>query len=190
MRTSTASSVRKATLADVAAVARLLVPAIREARCEAPALYEPDELCAPELALRLLEDLDDGNVIYVADREGRIEGLAQVTGLMVGDGGHLVELRRLYVSPEHRHRGLGRQLLFLTVRDLRQRSNAPSLRAWAPAGSTGAGFFTAVGGSAVRSRWKVGPGGVAVRGTLFSWTTRAARVARSAPAVRRNHALA
>jgi len=175
--------VRRATLADIAAVARLSVPAIREARQDAPPLHEPIELSAPELALQLLEDLDDGNLLYVAERDGRIAGFAQVTGLMVGDGGHLVELRRLYVSPEDRGRGLGRQLLSLVVHDLRQRANSPVLRAWAAAGSAGAGFLEAAAGAIIRQRWKVGPGGIAVRGVVYGWS--------AVPAARvRDHALA
>jgi GNAT superfamily N-acetyltransferase len=168
------SSVRKATLADVAAVARLSVPANREACQDAPVLPEPLELSAPELALRLLEDLDDGNLLYVAERGRRIVGFAQVTGLMVGDGGHLVELRRLYVVPEHRREGLGRQLLGGVVRDLRQRGNGPDLRAWAPAGSPAAAFLEAAGATVLRQRWKVGTGGMAMRGAIFGWSTRAA----------------
>jgi GNAT superfamily N-acetyltransferase len=172
-----ASGARRATLADVAAVARLSVSANREARQDVPTLHEPADLSAPELALRLLEDLDDGNGLYVAECAGRIVGFAQVSGLMVGDGGHLVELRRLYVVPERRRESLGRQLLTLVLRDLRQRANAPDLRAWAPVGSPAAGFLEAAGGAVLRQRWRVGSGGMAVRGVIFSWSARpAARV--------------
>jgi GNAT superfamily N-acetyltransferase len=162
--------VRRATLADVAAVARMTVTANREARCELPALQDEEELSAPELALRLLDDLDDGNLLYVAVREGRVVGFAQVTGLMVGDGGHLVELRRLYVTPEARRRGAGRRLLDLVRYDLGQRPTPPALRAWAASGSTAAGFLELVEGTATRQRWKVGPGGIAIRGVVYGWT--------------------
>jgi GNAT superfamily N-acetyltransferase len=172
------SGVRRATLADVAPVARLSVPANRESQRDLPPLDAVDELSAPELALRLLDDLDDGNVLYVAEHEGRTAGFAQVTGLMVGDGGHLVELRRLYVAPEHRQRGLGRQLLRLVLHDLGQRANPPALRAWAATGSAAARFLEAAGGTTMRPRWKVGSGGIAVRGVVYGWTVR------QAPAVR------
>jgi len=162
--------VRRATLADVAAVARLTVTANREAQRDLPALQDEEELSSPELALRLLDDLDDGNLLYVAEREGRIVGFAQVTGLMVGDGGHLVELRRLYVMPELRRRGFGRQLVALIRQDLAQRSNPPALRGWAPAGSAAADFLELAGGTATRPRWKVGPGGIAIRGVVYAWT--------------------
>ena len=169
--------VRRATLADVAAVARLTVTANREAQRDLPALHDEEELSSPELALRLLDDLDDGNLLYVAEREARIVGFAQVTGLMVGDGGHLIELRRLYVAPEHRREGLGRQLLCCVLRDLRQRGNGPDLRAWAGTGSPAARFLQAAGGTVVRQRWKVSAGGMAARGTIFGWSARtAARV--------------
>src|SRR5215831_5142432 len=119
--------VRRASLADVAPMARLSVAANRESRPDivaaspvATALLPP-ELSAPDLALRLLEDMDDGHLLYVAERDCRIVGFAQVTGLMVGDGGHLVELRRLYVTPEQRGRGWGRQLLRLVRHELAQR---------------------------------------------------------------------
>lgn len=163
------SEARKATLADVAAVARLSEPANQEARRELPALSDGDELSAPELALRLLDDLEDGHLLYVAEREQRIMGFAHVTGLMVGDGGHLVELRRIYVQPEHRQRGVGRQLLRLVLQDLAQRPSPPALRAWAAAGSDAGRFLAAAGGILMRQRWKVGPGGIAVRGVVYDW---------------------
>src|SRR5215470_9167255 len=161
--------VRRATLADVAAVARMTVSANREAEHELPALKDEIELSAPELALRLLDDLDDGNLLYVAERDSRIVGFAQVTGLMVGDGGHLVELRRLYVTPELRRRGTGRQLLALIRHDLGQRQNPPSLRARAASGSAAAGFLEVADGTPTRPRWKVGPGGIAIRGVVYGW---------------------
>jgi len=168
--------VRRATLADVAAVARLTVTANRELQRDLPSLHDDAELSAPELALRLLDDLDDGNLLYVADRESRIAGFAQVTGLMVGDGGHLVELRRLYVTPELRRHGVGRQLVGLVLQDLAQRSNPPGLRAWAAAGSPAASFLELAEGSPMRPRWKVGPGGLAVRGVVYGWTVRPSAV--------------
>jgi GNAT superfamily N-acetyltransferase len=162
--------VRRATLADVAAVARLTVVANREAQRDLPALQDDEELSSPELALRLLDDLDDGNLLYVAEREGRVVGFAQVTGLMVGDGGHLVELRRLYVAPDARRRGAGRRLLDLVRHDLAQRQSPPALRAWAACGSAAAGFLELAEGTATRQRWKVGPGGMAIRGVVYGWT--------------------
>lgn len=164
--------VRRATLADVASVARLSVPANEEAVRDLPALADGEPLSAPELALRLLDDLDDGNQLYAAQREARIVGFALATGLMVGDGGHLVELRRVYVVPELRHRGTGRALLELVRRELENRPNRPALRAWAAAGSDAGRFLEAVGGTAMRQRWKVGPGGIAVRGVVYDWTGR------------------
>jgi GNAT superfamily N-acetyltransferase len=171
--------VRRATLADVAAVARHMVTANREAQHDLPGLQDEEELSSPELALRLLDDLEDGNLLYVAERDSRIVGFAQVTGLMVGDGGHLVELRRMYVVPELRRRGTGRQLL--ARHDLAQRPNPPALRAWAASGSAAAGFMELAEGTATRQRWKVGPGGVAIRGVVYGWTVRhAASVRRRA----------
>jgi len=172
------SVVRRATLADVAAVARLSVPANREAEVELPVLRDDEDLGAPELALRLLDDLEDGNALYVAERDGRTIGFAQVTGLMVGEGGHLVELRRLYVAPEHRGRGVGRRLLGLVLRDLAQRASPPALRAWAATGSAAGSFIETAGGQVMRQRWKVGAGGVAVRGILYGWTVQPATASR------------
>jgi ribosomal protein S18 acetylase RimI-like enzyme len=178
--------IRRATLADVAAVARLSVPANREAQHDLPPLNDREELSAPELALRLLDDLAEGNALYVAERDGRIVGFGQVTGLMVGDGGHLVELRRLYVAPEHRQRGLGRQLLTLVLQELAQRPGPPALRAWAATASDAARFLEIAGGAAMRPRWKVGPGGIAVRGAVYGWTVEKAQ----APAAARRRAIA
>ena len=166
------SEVRRATLADVASVARLSVPANEEAQRDLPVLGEGEELSAPELALRLLDDLDDGGLLYVAERESRIIGFARVSGLMVGDGGHLVELRRIYVVPELRQRGVGRQLLRLVLQDLAHRTNPPALRAWAASGSEAGRFLLASGGAEVRHRWKVGGGGMAVRGVVYDWAAR------------------
>ena len=166
------TGVRRATLADVAEVARLSFQADRESRLQASAPTEPDGLSAPEIALRLLDDLEDGAVLYVAGRDGRIAGFAEVTGLMVGDGGHLVELRRLYVIPDERRHGLGRRLHRFLLHELGQRGNVPALRAWAPAGSPAAAFLETMGGAAVRQRWKVGSGDMAMRGIVFGWSAR------------------
>jgi ribosomal protein S18 acetylase RimI-like enzyme len=174
---------RRATLADVAAVARLTVMADRESAHHLPPEGR-EEPSAPELALRLLDDLDDGHGLYVAERETRIIGFAQVTGLMVGDGGHLVELRRLYVAPEMRQRGVGRQLLSLVLRDIAQRPNPPALRAWAATGTVSVRFLEALAGTAMRPRWKVGQGGLAVRGVVYGWTHHEVVAPRVTPAAR------
>lgn len=177
-------SVRRAGLADVAGVARLSVLADREADAELPSLKSATELSAPEIALRLLDHLDDGDALYVAERERGVVGFAHVSGLMVGDGGHLVEVRRVYVTPELRRRGLGRQLLRLIQRDLYRRPNPPALRAWAGVGSIAEQFLQAVGATAVRQRWKVGSGGIAVRGVVYGLGSRQLHRAR-APVVRK-----
>lgn len=166
------NNVRPATLADVAAVARLSVSANREAYLELPVLQDSDELCAPEIALRLLDHLEDGDVLYVAERDRCVVGFAHVSGLMVGDGGHLVEVRRVYVAPEHRRRGVGRQMLKLIQREVGRRPNPPALRAWASIDSVGEQFLQGVGASALRQRWKVGSGGIAVRGIVYGWASR------------------
>lgn len=160
---------RRATLADVAAVARLSVHANQQACEEVPALGDLEPQSAPELALRLLDELDDGSLLSVAERQGRIVGFALASGLMVADGGHLVELKRVYVAPDHRRRGIGGQLLRMVLRDVAQRTGTVSLRAWAAVGTPSAAFLTALGASPVRDRWKVGRGGIAVRGQVFGW---------------------
>lgn len=148
------------------------VPASGELKRHLPPSADPWELSAPELALRLLEDLDDGGQLYVAEHEARIAGFAQVTGLMVGDGGHLVELSRLYVVPELRRQGMGRELLALVLQDLAQRPSPPSLRAWASCGSEASRFLELAGATATRQRWKVGAGDIAVRGVVYGWAVR------------------
>jgi GNAT superfamily N-acetyltransferase len=163
------SGVRRATLADVASIARLSVCANREVWRDVPALQDAIEPSAPEIALQLLEDLDDGHELYVAERQARNIGFAHLTRPTTGDGGDVVELRDLYISSEYRHSGLGRQLLRFVLRELRQRPNRPVLRVWAATGSAAAGFVEAAGGQAVRERWKVGQGMYAVRGTIFDW---------------------
>lgn len=156
------SSARRATLADVAAVARLTAQA-SDVRCAVASR----ERTAPEIAVRLLEDLEAGSVLYVAERQGLIVGFAQVTEIMVADGGHVIELRLFYVMPDLRRHGIGGQLLRLLVDDLRL-ALMPELRAWAPKGSGAASFLQSAGGRPLRDRWRV-QGGVAVRGTVFGW---------------------
>ena len=163
------AGVRRATLADVASVARMCVDANREAWREVPALHQGVELSAPEIALRLLRDLDSGHLIYVAERQGHNIGFAHVTSPACGEGEHVAELRCLYVQPEHRHRGRGRQLLRFVLRDLTQLPNPPAMWAWAAQGSTVAGFFELADGRPVRERWRVGQGMFAVRGIVFAW---------------------
>jgi GNAT superfamily N-acetyltransferase len=169
-------AVRKATLADVAAVARLSARSHLDGEPDGAAPLHQGDQSAPEIALRLLEDLDDGGVLYVAELERDIVGYAEVTGLMVGDGGHLVELRRLYVAPERRGRGLGRRLVTLVLQDLAPRGggSVPALRAWAPFGSRMATFLEMAGGTVVRQRWKVSAGDTAMRGVVFGWSARPA----------------
>jgi len=163
------STLRRATLADVASIARLSVCANREVWQEVPALREPVEPSAPEIALQLLHDLDDGHALYVVERQGRNIGFAHVTRPTAGDGGHVVELRNVYIGSEHRHTGLGGQLLRFVIRDIRQRPDAPALRAWAANGSAAASFLQAAGGKPGRERWRVGQGLYAVRGIIFDW---------------------
>lgn len=176
--TGVATGVRGASLADVAAVARLMVAANREADAEVPALQTTPELSAPEIALRLLDDLEDGDTVYVCERDRCVAGFAHVSGLMVGDGGHLIEVRRIYVAPEHRRKGLGRQLVLLIQRDIGRRPNPPALRAWAAVDTVGEYFLAAVGANAVRQRWKVGSGGIAIRGVVYAWGSRQVQTAR------------
>ena len=185
--TGVANGVRRATLADVASVARLSVAANRDADAEVPALQARPELTAPEIALRLLDDLEDGDLLYISERDGSVAGFAHVSGLMVGDGGHLVEVRRVYVANEFRRRGLARQLVRLIQRDIGRRPNPPALRAWAAFDTVGERFLAAVGAEVVRQRWKVGSGGIAVRGVVYGWGSRQVQTARAphrAPLVR------
>jgi len=183
MGVASPGAVRRATLADIAAIARLSVAANRESDAELPALQGETELTAPEIALRILDDLDDGDVLYVAERERHVAGFAHVSGLMVSDGGHLVEVRRVYIAHGFRGRGLARQLIRLVQRDLSRRPNPPALRAWAAADTVAERFLEAVGASAVRPRWKVGSGGVAVRGVVYGWRSRQLQTARASQRV-------
>lgn len=162
-------SVRRATLADVASVARLSVCANREAWDGVPSLHQGIEPTAPDIALRLLEDLDDGHVLYVAGYQRCDVGFAHVTGPTTEGGGQVVELNCIYVAPEHRCHGLGRQLLRFALRDLRSRPNPPALRAWAATASLSAHFLSLAGGQPVRERWKVRQETFAVRGIVFDW---------------------
>ena len=165
-------SVRRATLADVASVARLSVCANQEAWDEVPGLHQAIEPTAPDIALRLLEDLDDGHVLYVAGYQRCDVGFAHVTGPTTEGGGQEVELKCIYVAPEHRCHGLGRQLLRFAVRDLRNHPNPRALRAWAATASSSARFLSVAGGQPVRERWKVSQGTFAVRGIVFEWPAR------------------
>lgn len=166
------TGVRRATLADVASVARLSVCANREAWDGVPALHQAMAPSAPEIALRLLKDLDDGQALYVAGYQRCNVGFAHVTGLTAQDGAQIVELKCLYVAPEQRHHGLGRHLLRFVLRDLRNRPKPPALRAWAASDSTLARFLSVAGGKPVRERWRVSQGTFAVRGIVYDWPIR------------------
>ena len=118
--------------------------------------------------MRLLEDLETGDALYVAERQGRVVGFAQISELMVADGGHVVELLRIYVAPEHRRRGLGGDLVRALLHGFRPPVQ-PVLRAWAAHGSPVERFFQATGARPLRPRWKVVAGEVAIRGTVYAW---------------------
>jgi len=169
--------VRRATLADVASIARLSVCANREAGggVPGPHVAEPSP---PDIALRLLEDLDDGHLLYVAGHQACNVGFAHVTGPTTHGGDQIVELECLYVAAEYRQHGLGRQLLRCVLRDLRKRPKPPALRAWAATASSSARFFSVAGGQPVRERWKVRQGTFAVRGVVFDWPGREGHRAR------------
>lgn len=169
---SPSTDVRRATLADVASVARLSVCANQEAWDAVPALHQAIAPSAPEIALRLLKDLDDGHLLYVGGYQRCNVGFAHVTGPTAQDGVPVVELKCLYVAPEQRHHGLGSHLLRFVLRDLKNRSNPPALRAWAATTSTLASFLPVAGGQPVRERWKVSQGTFAVRGIVFDWPIR------------------
>jgi GNAT superfamily N-acetyltransferase len=156
------ATVREATLADVAEVARLA------ARGLGGRLEREAALSAPEIAVRLLEDLETGDLLYVGERQGRVIGFAQANELMVADGGHVVDLLHIYVAPEHRRRGLGRELVRALLRGFRLPVR-PMLRAWAPCGSPMERFFQATGARPLRQRWKV-IGEMALRGTIYAWS--------------------
>jgi len=156
------ATVRVATLADVAEVARLAARGLGEH------LDGRAALSAPEIAVRLLEDLETGDLLYVGERRSRVIGFAQASELMVADGGHVVELLRIYVAPEHRRRGLGGDLVRALLHGFRLPVR-PVLRAWAPCGSPIERFFQATGARPLRQRWKV-VGEVALRGMVYAWS--------------------
>ncbi|HLH71588.1 MAG TPA: GNAT family N-acetyltransferase [Candidatus Dormibacteraeota bacterium] len=156
------ATVRVATLADVAEVARLAARGLGERLQGEPALS------APEIAVRLLEDLETGDQLYVGERQGRVVGFAQASELMVAEGGHVVDLLRIYVAPEHRRQGLGGALVRALLHSFRPPVR-PVLRAWAPYNSPIERFFQATGARPLRQRWKV-VGEVALRGMVYAWS--------------------
>lgn len=156
---------RRATLADVAPVARLSVLANGGAFRSAHA----GDLSAPELALTLLEELEAGVALYVADEGGRTVGFAQAGAPMIGDEGRLVELRGLCVAPDQDLSDVGRRLVRLVLRDLGQRLGPVVLRAWAAAGSSEASLLRAAGGVPVGRRRGIGRAGATVRGVVYGW---------------------
>ena len=87
----------------MASIARLSVCANREAWDIVPALHPAVEASAPEIALRLLEDLDDGHALYVAGCQRGNVGFAHVTAPTAQDGVQIVELRCIYIALEQRH---------------------------------------------------------------------------------------
>ena len=103
--------VRRATLADVAPAARLAAATNGGAYRAAPAGHRS----APEQALGLLRDLEEGIALYVADRAGRTVAFAQTAGPLIADEGRVVELRSLCLAPGLDPGELGRALVRLVA---------------------------------------------------------------------------
>jgi GNAT superfamily N-acetyltransferase len=149
---------RRATLADLAEIART----------HARELSPTPSLSPPELALRLLADLDAGATLYVALRGEQVIGFAHAGPPTLEAGGRLVELKHCVVVPRERGLGAGRRLVHMAVRDLRGLAGPVALVAWTEEGSAGAAFLAAAGAVPVTCQWRVDRTGAA-RWVLHGW---------------------
>ena len=163
--------IREATIADVAAIARVHVESWRTT-------YKgllPDDYLAnltyeqrEPLWREILSKPVGHSLDYVAeDHAGNIVGFASGGPERSGDPVYTGEVYAIYLLERWQGQGIGRQLIATVVRQLIQRGFT-SLLIWVLADNPSRRFYEALGGQPVRERLEM-TGGVEVKDVAYGW---------------------
>jgi L-amino acid N-acyltransferase YncA len=163
--------IRMATVADVAAIARVHVESWRTT-------YKgivPDDFLAnltyeqrEPLWRQVLSESAGLSLVYVAeDADGQIVGFASGGPERSGDTVYAGELYAIYLLDDWKRRGIGRQLTVTLVTQLVQAGFA-SLLIWVLAENPSRRFYEALGGQQVREQ-PVTIGGVQLIEVAYGW---------------------
>ena len=163
--------IRQATMADVAAIARVHVESWRTT-------YKgllPDDYLAnltyeqrEPLWREILSKPVGHSLVYVAeDNAGNIVGFASGGPERSGDPVYTGEVYAIYLLESWQGQGIGRQLTITLVRQLIQRGFT-SLLIWVLADNPSRRFYEALGGQPVRERLEM-TGGVELMDVAYGW---------------------
>lgn len=163
--------IRQATMADVAAIARVHVDSWRTT-------YKgllPDDYLAnltyeqrESLWREILSKPVGHSLVYVAeDHAGNIVGFASGGPERSGDPVYTGEVYAIYLLERWQGQGIGRQLTITLVRQLIQRGFT-SLLIWVLADNPSRRFYEALGGQQVRDRLQM-TGGVELMDVAYGW---------------------
>jgi GNAT superfamily N-acetyltransferase len=148
-------TIREATPADAAGIARAHVESWRTTY---PGIMPQEHLDALSVAEReqtwqahLLEDGPGTAHIFVAvEDNGEIVGFTSGGPERTGDPDYTAEIYTLYLLKSQQGRGLGRQLMTVIARHLRENGHA-TLMLWTHVRNPARGFYEAMGGVAART---------------------------------------
>jgi GNAT superfamily N-acetyltransferase len=163
--------IREATIADVAAIAKVHAESWRTT-------YKgllPDDYLAnltyeqrEPLWREILSKPAGHSLDYVAeDHAGNIVGFASGGPERSGDSVYTGEVYAIYLLASWQGQGIGRQLIATVVRQLIQRGFT-SLLIWVLVDNPSRRFFEALGGQPVRERLEM-TGGVEVKDVAYGW---------------------
>jgi GNAT superfamily N-acetyltransferase len=163
--------IRQATIADVAAIARVHVDSWRTTY---KGLLPDDYLANLTYEQReprwreILSKPVGHSLVYVAeDHAGNIGGFASGGPERSGDPVYTGEVYAIYLLERWQGQGVGRQLTITLVRQLIQRGFT-SLLIWVLADNPSRRFYEALGGQPVRDRLEM-TGGVEVMDVAYGW---------------------
>jgi GNAT superfamily N-acetyltransferase len=163
--------IREATIADVAAIARVHVESWRTTY---KGLLPDDYLASLTYAQReplwreILSKPVGHSLNYVAeDNPGEIIGFASGGPERSGDPVYSGEVYAIYLLEPWQGQGIGRRLIVTLVRQLIQRGFM-SLLIWVMADNPSRRFYEALGGQQVRERREM-TGGVEVMDVAYGW---------------------
>ncbi len=148
-------TIREATLADAAGIARVQIESIQAAyiglapqeHLDALSIAEEEKVCQGMLS----RAKEDGTSTLVAETERGIVGFISF-GQEGGDASeHAAKIHKLFLLPAQQGRGLGRRLMTLAARRLHD-AGYSTLFLWTYAHGPARGFYEALGGGVTRTR--------------------------------------